>query len=135
MAPTRVVTDLPTPTDRLHRHPPLTGSRMVCGLLCGALWSLGLAACGGMQESNVGGTLSGLNAGASVTLRNNNADTLTLTENGPFHFPVFVPGGNPYNVVVLVQPAGQTCTVANGRGTLDDAADPVSNVAVTCTTT
>jgi hypothetical protein len=120
--------------NRFDLHAPMTAPRMVRGVLACALWSLGLAACGGMQQSNVGGTLSGLNAGASVTVRNNNADTMTLTENGPFHFPVFVPGGNPYNVVVLVQPVGQTCTVANGRGTLDDAADPVT-VTVTCVST
>jgi len=79
--------------------------------------------------------MSGLNTGASVTLQNNNADNLTLTENGPFHFPTFVPGGSTYNVTVLTQPAGQLCSVTSGSGTLDAQGDPVDTVAVACVTT
>jgi hypothetical protein len=40
-----------------------------------------------------------------------------------------------YGITVLTQPTGQTCTVANGVGTMDDAAEAtngVSNVVVTC---
>ena len=122
--------------DRFYLGASLAGSARARSVLACALWSLGLAACGGGgEESDVGGTLSGLSAGGSVTLRDNNAYTMTLTENGPFHFPVFVPAGNPYNVAVVAQPAGQACTVTNGSGLLDGSADPVETVAVTCVST
>ena len=42
-----------------------------------------------------------------------------------------VPEDSPYGVTVLTQPAGQTCTVANGSGIVGPAA--VTNVAITCT--
>jgi hypothetical protein len=45
-----------------------------------------LVACGGGGQAGIGGTVSGLDAGQSVTLRNNNADTLTVTANGTFRF-------------------------------------------------
>jgi hypothetical protein len=102
-------------------------------LILGA--ALGLAACNGTDETSVGGSLSGLNANASVTLQNNGGDNLTLAQNGSFHFPTFVPGGSSYNVTVLTQPAGQTCSVVDGSGTLDAAGDPVTTVAVSCVTT
>jgi len=118
--------------NRARSHP--VAPRAFSVLAC-ALCSVGLAACGGGgQESNVGGTVSGLNAGASVTVRNNAEDTLTVTANGPFHFPIFVPGGNPYSVVILTQPAGQSCTVTNASGLLDGSADPVT-VGVNCVST
>jgi len=42
---------------------------------------------------------------------------------------------NTYGVTVLSQPTGQTCTVANGVGTMNDAAEAaggVTNLVVTC---
>lgn len=44
---------------------------------------------------------------------------------------------NTYGVTVLTQPTGQTCTVANGVGTMNDAAEAanpqgVNNLVVTC---
>jgi hypothetical protein len=100
-----------------------------------ALLAILVAACTGNNLTSVGGTLSGLNTGASVTLQNNGDDTLTLTANGAFHFPTVVPGGSTYSVTVLTQPAGQTCSVTDGSGTLDPQGDPVDTVVVTCTTT
>ena len=99
--------------------------------LAGALCILGLTACGGGgEQKNLGGTLSGLNAGSSVTLKNNNdGDTITLSGNGPFQFPTFVATGTSYTVVVVTQPPGQNCTVANGNGMLNGS---VNNIQVTC---
>jgi hypothetical protein len=100
--------------------------------LAGALCILVLTACGGGgEEKNLGGTLSGLNAGSSVTLKNNNdGDTITLSQNGPFKFPTFVAMGTSYTVIVVTQPAGQNCTVANGTGMMN--AGSVNNIQVTC---
>jgi hypothetical protein len=78
----------------------------------------------------VGGTVSGLTG--SVTMRNNGGDNLATNTNGNFTFATALPGGSAYAVTVFSQPAGQTCTVANGSGTIGGA--NVTNVAVTCVT-
>ncbi len=80
----------------------------------------------------VGGSLSGLAAAANVVLQNNAGDSLTLNANGSFTFATRVAVASTYAVSVLTQPAGQTCTVARGSGTVGNAA--VANVAVSCQT-
>jgi hypothetical protein len=91
---------------------------------------------------DIGGTVSGLPAGASVVLVNgperqevtaNGSFTMTKTSVGTDGKPVFsgkVSVGAPYGITVLTQPAGKTCTVANGVGTMAKAA--VTNIEVTC---
>jgi len=76
----------------------------------------------------VGGTISGLTG--SVVLQNNGGDSLTSNSNGTFTFPTPVATGGTYNVTVQTQPAGQTCTVTNGSGTIGGS--NVTNVGVTC---
>src|SRR5881409_1999257 len=76
----------------------------------------------------VGGTISGLSG--TVVLRNNGGNDLTVSANGSFTFSAPVAQGSPYAVTVLTQPAGQSCSVANGTGTVAGA--NVSNVAVSC---
>ncbi len=78
----------------------------------------------------IGGTLAGLASGQQVTLRNNGADSLTLTANGAFTFPTPVAFEGGYSVTVGTQPVGQFCSVSSGTGTGVGA--PVSGVAVTC---
>ena len=78
----------------------------------------------------VGGTVSGLTG--SVTLRNNGGDNLVRNANGSFTFATALATGSAYAVTVFSQPAGQTCTVANGSGTIASA--NVTNVNVTCVT-
>jgi hypothetical protein len=100
------------------------------------IWALALAACTGPGAMNLGGTLTGLNPGASVTLRNvNQSDDLTLTQNGEFRFGKYVPPDTPYDVEVVTQPTGQTCTVANGNNTMSDSANLIDNIEVTCVAT
>ena len=105
--------------------------RWTAYLLASALSLSVLTACtSGEQTKNLGGTLSGLNAGTSVTLKNNNTgESLTLSANGSFQFSIFVSDGDSYTVVVTSQPAGQTCAVANGVGTMTNS---VNNIQVTC---
>jgi hypothetical protein len=80
----------------------------------------------------VGGTLTGLPAGDTVTLQDNGGDNLTLSTNGTFTFPTALPNGQSYSVTVsrtggyIYQPV-----VANGSGTISGA--NVTNVAVQCT--
>ena len=55
----------------------------LCWLGALAVW--GLSGCGG-GNSTIGGTISGLASGSSVTLQDNGADSLTVTANGSFSF-------------------------------------------------
>lgn len=83
---------------------------------------------GGPEVFAVGGAVSGLSA--TLVLRNNGADDLTLSADGTFTFPTRLPPGSPYNVTVATQPTGQTCIVSSGSGTVGSA--HVTNVLVTC---
>jgi hypothetical protein len=87
------------------------------------------------------GSVTGLNTdGASVTLINGSNSQLTVTRTGTATDALpFALGKVPYNtsfgVTVLTQPAGYTCTVANGVGVMDLALEKLGgnlNVAVTC---
>ena len=91
---------------------------------------VGAGATGGSGSTYaVGGSTSGLSG--TVVLRNNGGDDLTLNANGPFTFASKLASGTAYNVTVKTNPGGQTCSVANGSGTIGSA--DVSNVAVSCT--
>jgi hypothetical protein len=80
----------------------------------------------------VGGSVTGLTA-SGLVLENNSSDDLAVSATSTsFTFATAVASGAPYHVTVKTQPAGQTCTVAAGSGTVGAA--PVTNVAVTCTT-
>jgi len=78
----------------------------------------------------IGGTVSGLNTGASVTLLDNATDSLTVGTNGAFTFKIAHATGAAYSVTVSTQPTGQTCTITNGTGTVASA--NITNVNVSC---
>jgi hypothetical protein len=80
----------------------------------------------------VGGTLTGLPAGDTVTLRGY-PDNLTLSTNGTFTFPTALADGQAYYVGVMWFSGGTPmgCTLTNGSGTISGA--NVTNVAVQCT--
>ena len=87
----------------------------------------------GAGPQRVGGQLSGLTPGESITLQNNSGDNLTLSSNGPFTFVTPVAGNGAYHVAILNSPAvpiAQTCTVSNASGTVGTA--PVTNVTIAC---
>ena len=63
-------------------------------------------------------------------LQDNGGDDLTLSANGAYSFATKLASGAAYNVTVKTNPSGQTCSVANGAGTINSA--DVTNVAVTC---
>lgn len=109
--------------------------RRVVVIVSSVLLSLGLSGCLFFGFATVGGTLTGLATGASVTLQNNGKDNLTLTQNGRFTFNNTLDDDDDYNVTVLTQPVGQTCTVANGSGKINSKGDDVENVQVSCGST
>jgi subtilisin-like proprotein convertase family protein len=80
----------------------------------------------------LGGTVTGLAAGNTVSLRNHAGSPLPISGDGSFTFPGNVEPGQAYNVVVSQQPTTepQFCAVANGSGTVG--ADNIANIAVTC---
>ena len=86
----------------------------------------------------VGGTLTGLPAGDTVTLQDNGSDNLTLSNNGAFTFPTALPNGHAYSVTISGT-GGETSiqteidwppVTANGSGTISSA--NVTNVVVQC---
>jgi hypothetical protein len=88
--------------------------------------------CSSTPTYTIGGSVSGLASGASVTLLDNGGDRETVTYPATsFTFPTALNSGAMYAVTVGTQPAGETCTVTNGTGTVASA--NIGNVSVTCT--
>jgi hypothetical protein len=89
-------------------------------------------ACAGAATFTIGGTVSGLSSGTSVTLLDNGSGALKVSANGAFTFATALASGAAYNVTVSVQPTGETCTVTAGSGTVGSA--NVTTVKVACAT-
>ena len=85
-----------------------------------------------VNQYQVGGNVTGLATGAQVELLLNGSLHTVATTDGSFQFPPVANGSN-YDVTIGTQPSGQTCSVANGTGTVAGA--DVSNVSVTCSDT
>ena len=101
----------------------------------GAALACCVAGCGGGGGSApgfyaVGGMLSGLPAGASVTLQDNASDTLTLSADGAFSFQTTLAGASRYAVTVLRHTVGVSCSVAQGSGSVGQGT--ATGVAVQC---
>jgi hypothetical protein len=88
-------------------------------------------ACSGAKTFTIGGTVSGLISGRSIALLDNGGNSIAVTTNGSFTFTTALASGATYSVTVGTQPAGETCSVTNGSGTVGSA--NVTNVAVACT--
>jgi hypothetical protein len=78
----------------------------------------------------LGGSVSGL-AGSGLALANTDGDTVSISGNGSFQFPVLLVSGTTYNVTIKTQPTGpaQSCTIANNTGT---ATANVNNIQIIC---
>ena len=122
-------------------HPPRetrsTAGKPIGAALLGA--ALLLAGCSGGGGSSggtppptgftLGGSISGLGSNSGLVLANGTT-TLTVSAGATtFSFPTQLPSGTTYAVTVQSSPAGLTCSVAGGTGTLSA---NVSNVVVTC---
>jgi len=94
----------------------------------------------------IGGTIKNLKGAGLVLINGSTASSYapspTLDASSvptgadiTFSMPSAVTWGETYGVTILTQPTGQTCTVANGTGTIDQAvenAGSVTNIVVTC---
>jgi hypothetical protein len=82
-----------------------------------------------LRRHSLGGTVSGLTAGRVVIA--NGAATLAVDAGTTrFAFADAIATGSSYAVGVQSNPAGLTCSIANGTGTIGNA--DVDNVVVTC---
>jgi len=100
-------------------------------LLCFAA-ALLMSGCGGTTDASIGGSVSGLSGGTTVVLLNNSTDALTVSSTGSFTFSSKISSGSTYNVTIETQPAGETCTVSKGSGTVSSSGSDVTDVQVTC---
>src|SRR6202041_2920610 len=107
-----------------------TDSKKVFTAVLASLMALASATYAHASNFTVGGTISGLSSGASVTLLDNGGDAYKATANGKFTFTTSLATGATYSVTVGTQPTGETCTVTLGSGTVGSA--NVTNVAVAC---
>lgn len=80
----------------------------------------------------VAGAISGLST-SGLILQNNGGDALTVNASASaFQFATPIAAGGGYNVTVLSQPTGLTCTVNNGAASPINA--DVTSVQITCST-
>jgi len=86
-------------------------------------------------QYTVSGVLSGLMPGTSITLLDNGASSLSLSNNGPFQFATPINYGGNYAVsVVTPSPSAQSCSVVNNTGSGNNISANVTNVNVICST-
>jgi subtilisin-like proprotein convertase family protein len=101
-----------------------------------------LSGCGGggggggpsVPTYTIGGTIAGL-TGSGLVLRLNGGSNLPVNPNATgFTFTTQLASGAGYAATVLTQPTGpsQTCTVANGTGTVPSA--NITSIGISCTT-
>lgn len=100
------------------------GSGTVPAMSPGNVVSAGSLNCN-ITGTAISATISGLNAAGLVLSDGVDQVTVTLGEPG---VSFLVTGGNTYNITVVSQPVGQTCTVSSGSGLL-----PGFTATVTCT--
>lgn len=122
-------------TLRAHGLQQTSSTGRLMAWLCTLLLAALLAGCGGGGSDSdattysVGGTISGLDG--TLVLQNNGGDNLSRSTNGAFTFGTRLSAGSAHAVTVLSQPAGQTCQVTNGAGTVGTA--NVTSIQVACT--
>jgi len=83
---------------------------------------------------SVGGTVVGYGSSSALVLETNTQSIAmqqqSISSNGNFAFSQFLITGDSYNVTIVTQPTGQTCTVTNGSGTISGA--DITNIGVSC---
>lgn len=102
------------------------------GALAVVLASAGCSSGGGGAPAplTIAVSVAGLNPGQMLVLQNNGGDSLTVSGNGTHRFSTPVVNGAAYAVTIAIQPAGQSCFVTNGSGTVGNAG--VIDITVAC---
>lgn len=78
----------------------------------------------------VGGAVTGLGNTPVVLQNNNGAETLSISTNTTYTFTTALTQGIAYNITVLTQPTGYSCSVSNGAGTVGS--QNIINIDVSC---
>jgi hypothetical protein len=93
-----------------------------------------LASCGGADSGSytVSAAVSGLQAGTSLVLLNNGANSTLVSANGTNAFSKPISSGGSFSVTVATQPTGETCGASPGSHTSGFSNVNVT-VAVACT--
>lgn len=99
------------------------------GVIAGANVSNVDISCASVPTWTVGGTVAGL-TGSGLVLELNGGNNLPINADGAFTFAQGLVNNANYTVTIGTQPLGQTCSVAQGTGTIASAA--VNNVLVNC---
>jgi hypothetical protein len=81
------------------------------------------------EAYNLGGTVAGLTT-SGLVLREGSADTRVPAGATGFTMPTAIARGSRYAVRVQAQPAGLTCSISGGTGTMMSSA--ITNVRVIC---
>jgi len=97
----------------------------------GGIGASSTSGAGAVSEYTVSGSISGL-TGSGLMLDNNGTDDVTVSADGTFTFAIPLVPGDSYSITVRKQPTApnQTCTVANGSGTVTGS--NITGLAVTC---
>lgn len=111
-------------------HPPFIAALLVCPAMSSCWLSGGSSSApvgsGGTGTSStttftVSASVSGLDTGKQIVLLDNGTDSITITSNQSVAFATALASGSAYAVTVATQPAGETCAVAGGSGTIASA--------------
>jgi hypothetical protein len=108
----------------------------------GRLATINITVACAVDEFAIGGTVSGLQAIAGSTPSGlvvaNGTDRLALEVNGTYVMPAKVGYDQSYNVVIISQPTGKTCTIAHPSDIVKSIQHtltvelPVNNIDITC---
>jgi hypothetical protein len=82
-----------------------------------------------VMEYSISGTVSGLVA-PQLTIQNNLADEISIDSDGSFVFPTDFENGSNYEVLIIVQPPAQTCSINNASGQVTN--QDVTDVTIRC---
>lgn len=96
-------------------------ARAICLLMFGSCVVIANG-CGegqGSSEFTVRGNVAGLDG--TLILQLNGANDLTITNDGPYVFDVFLQHRAAYEVTVHTQPSNQNCSLTNASGTITQA--------------
>lgn len=97
--------------------------------------ALSLSSCGGKINATIGGTVTGLSGNTTLVLQDNGGDNKTINANGAFSFATQIEAGSTYNVSILTQPVGETCSIQDGLGVVSQSIGNVNSVTVICNVT
>jgi hypothetical protein len=83
-------------------------------------------------KARIGGTVAGLPSGLTILLVNNGTNIINVDANTTFSFDKLLDANAAYNVTLYSQPSGAQCAIGKGSGTVNQKADNVTDVTVTC---